>query len=552
MKRKIFIAAFLAAVSLAGFAKGGKNANVFDLKHNITDSEIVYPESFEADTHKMLEGWFMKNYTATDTRYATEKDVEVSDEELTKRLASLPTVIEMPYNQIVRNYIERYTKRGREQVAALLGMSLYYMPIFEQALEEQGLPLELKYLPIIESGLDPNAVSKHGATGLWQIMLGTAKGLGLEVNSLVDERRDPYVSSERAAAYLKDLYAVYGDWSLAIAAYNCGPGNVNKAIRRAGADAKDLDFWSIYNYLSPETRGYVPMFIATNYVMEYYPKHNISPVLPVKPLVMDTLQITDRVHFNQISKVLNIPVEDLRILNPQFRADVIPGTLESPYTFILPSQQIHAYLMSEDQIHAYESDKYGRRTTVDPGEVPADAMLAVEDGNAWGKDEGEEDVAIATAQGKSSVVIHKVAAGESLASIAQRYGVTPEEIKSNNNLRRNAVRVGQQLRISVETPQERMENTVAAVTGKTASKQTKQKQQPAKQAKPKAQKPTSHKIRNGESLSTIARKYGVTVDAIKRANGMKSDALRAGKTLVIPPKSATKKSTKKKSKKRRR
>ena len=198
------------------------------------------------------------------------------------------------------------------------------------------------------------------------------------MNSLVDERRDPYVSSERAAAYLKDLYAVYGDWSLAIAAYNCGPGNVNKAIRRAGADAKDLDFWSIYNYLSPETRGYVPMFIATNYVMEYYPKHNISPVLPVKPLVMDTLQITDRVHFNQISKVLNIPVEDLRILNPQFRADVIPGTPESPYTFILPSQQIHAYLMSEDQIHAYESDKYGRRTTVDPGEVPADAMLAVE------------------------------------------------------------------------------------------------------------------------------------------------------------------------------
>ena len=348
--KRYFLVALLAAASLTGFAKTDKNSNVLNLKSSITDSAIVYPESFEADTQKLLEGWFIKNYTATDNRYATEPDAEVSDEEMIKRLSALPTVIEMPYNQIVRSYIDRYTKRGRAQIAAILGLSLYYMPIFEQALEEQGLPLELKYLPVIESGLDPNAVSKHGATGLWQMMLGTAKGLGLEVNSLVDERRDPYVASERAASYLKDLYSAYGDWSLAIAAYNCGPGNVNKAIRRAGGDAKDHDFWSIYNYLSPETRGYVPMFIAANYVMKYYPDHNISPVLPVKPLVMDTIQIAERVHFNQISKVLDIPVEELRILNPQFRADVIPGSVESPYTLILPSQQIHAYLMMRLEI----------------------------------------------------------------------------------------------------------------------------------------------------------------------------------------------------------
>lgn len=282
--KRYFLVALLTAASLTGFAKTGKNSNVLNLKSSITDSAIVYPESFEADTQKLLEGWFIKNYTATDNRYATESDIEMSDDEMIKRLSALPTVIEMPYNQIVRSYIDRYTKRGRAQIAAILGLSLYYMPIFEQALEEQGLPLELKYLPVIESGLDPNAVSKHGATGLWQMMLGTAKGLGLEVNSLVDERRDPYVASERAASYLKDLYSAYGDWTLAIAAYNCGPGNVNKAIRRAGGDAKDHDFWSIYNYLSPETRGYVPMFIAANYVMKYYPDHNISPVLPVKPL----------------------------------------------------------------------------------------------------------------------------------------------------------------------------------------------------------------------------------------------------------------------------
>lgn len=549
MKRRFFTF-LLAAAVLSGVAKNNNKQNVLDLKTSITDSAIVYPESFEADTQKLLESWFIKNYTASDNRYATEPDVDVSDEEMVKRLSALPTVIEMPYNQIVRSYIDRYTKKGRAQIAAVLGLSLYYMPIFEQALEEQGLPLELKYLPIIESGLNPNAVSKHGATGLWQFMLGTAKGLGLEVTSLVDERRDPYVASERAASYLKDLYATYGDWSLAIAAYNCGPGNVNKAIRRAGGEAKDHDFWSIYNYLSPETRGYVPMFIAANYVMTYYPEHNISPVLPVKPLVMDTLQVANRVHFNQISKVLDIPVEELRILNPQFRADVIPGTPESPYTLILPSQQIHAYLMSEKEIHNFEPDKYGQRGTVDPGEVPADAMLAVEGTEVWPDDMGEADVAFAATQGKASVIMHKVVAGESLASIAEQYGVTPAEIKASNNLRRNAVRVGQQLRISTSSPQAVMETTVAAVTGKSKASASKSKSKAKTQTKKSG--PITHKLRNGESLSSLSKKYGVSIAEIKKANGMTNDNLRAGKTIKIPAKTTAKKSGKKKSKKRRR
>lgn len=550
MKRR-FLTLLLAAASIAGFAKNDKNQNVLDLKSSITDPAIVYPESFEADTQKMLEGWFIKNYTATDNRYATEPDAEVSDEEMVRRLSALPTVIEMPYNQVVRSYIDRYTKKGRAQIAAILGLSLYYMPIFEQALEEQGLPLELKYLPVIESALDPNAVSKHGATGLWQFMLGTAKGLGLEVNSLVDERRDPYVASERAAAYLKDLYAMYGDWSLAIAAYNCGPGSVNKAIRRAGGEVKDHDFWSIYNYLTPETRGYVPMFIAANYVMKYYPQHNISPVLPVKPLVIDTIQVSERIHFNQISKVLDIPVEELRILNPQFRADVIPGTAETQYTLILPSQQVHAYLMSENDIRNYDRDKYSKRETVDPGEVPADAMLAVEGGGSWPEDMGEADVALAVAQGKPSVVMHKVVAGETLSSIAEQYGVTIAEIKESNNLRRNAVRVGQQLRIATNSPQGVVESTVAAVNGKKAAAEpakkttTAKKTSAANSTKKAAANPTTHKLKNGDSLSSLSKKYGVSIDAIKKANGMTSDKLRAGQTIKIPPKTSTgtKKST---------
>ena len=562
MKKRLFLFLIAAASLTAGYAKTDKKPNVLDLKTSITDPAIVYPESFEADTQKLLESWFIKNYTASDNRYATEPDVEVSDEEMVKRLSSLPTVIEMPYNQIVRSYIDRYTKKSRAQIAAILGLSLYYMPIFEQALEEQGLPLELKYLPVIESGLNPNAVSRHGATGLWQFMLGTAKGLGLEVNSLVDERRDPYVASERAVSYLKDLYAAYGDWSLAIAAYNCGPGTVNKAIRRAGGEAKDHDYWSIYNYLPAETRGYVPMFIAANYVMEYYPKHNISPVLPVKPLVIDTLQIAERIHFNQISKVLDIPVDELRILNPQFRADVIPGTPDSPYTLILPSQQVHAYLLSENEIRNLDPDKYGKRSVVEPGEVPNDAMLAVEETEIWPEDTGEEDVAIAAAQGRKSVIVHKVAAGESLASIAEKYGVSPADIKKGNNLRRNAVRVGQQLRISTAMPGEatladaRNTNTAHAKTQTTSKKATTNNNSSKKTTttnKAKASGPVTHKIRNGESLSSISKKYGVSVEAIKKAHGMTNDKLRAGKSLTIPAKSTSaKKSSAKKSKRKSR
>lgn len=574
-KAAVALLCMAAATPLCVAQKGAqKKGNVLDLKTSITDSSVVFPESFEADTQKMLEGWYMKNYTATDRRYEELGDTDTSDETIIARLKALPTIIEMPFNDVVRTYIDRYTKRGRKQVAALLGMSLYYMPVFEQALEEQGLPLELKYLPVIESGLDPNAVSRHGATGLWQFMLGTAKGLGLEVNSLVDERRDPYLASERAASYLKDLYDTYGDWSLAIAAYNCGPGNVNKALRRAGGDPKTTDFWGIYYYLSPETRGYVPMFIAANYVMNYYQDHNISPVLAVKPLVTDTLHITDRVHFKQISQVLDIPIDELRILNPQFRADIIPGTPDTPYTLILPSQQVHAYLMSEDQIKELDSDKYVPRGVVEPGDVPSDALLAIDDGTTVAAPPAETDNeapelydnTFDTGRGKQ-ITIHKVAPGETLASIAKEYGMSVQELKQRNNLRRNAVRVGQQLKVGSEAAAaesqsraplhaEISENDDAiwqapAATPRKSSKKANTASK-KKTTKPKAPATVDHTIKNGESLSSISKKYGVSVAEIKKANGMKDDDLRAGRQLKIPNKSGAaskvRKSSSKKSK----
>lgn len=551
-----------AAQAWAWTAPSPRRPNVNDIKQAITDSAIVYPESFEVDTRKLLEGWYMKNYTAGDSRYATSDDADTDDATIIARLKALPTVIEMPFNSVVRSYIDRYTKRSRAQVAALLGLNLYYMPIFEQALEEQGLPLELKYLPIIESGLDPNVTSRHGAAGLWQFMLPTARGLGMEVNSLVDERRDPYLSSEKAAAYLKDLYQAYGDWSLAIAAYNCGPGAVNKAIRRAGGENTRQDFWSIYNYLPAETRGYVPMFIAANYVMNYYPHHNISPVLPTKPLVTDTIGISERIHFNQISKVLNIPVDELRMLNPQFRADVIPATAERQYSLILPAQQVHAYILSEDAIRNMDADKYARRDVVEPGDAAlasadtSDAEAASETAKA--SEEIAELEAAGAKRNKLVASTHKVEPGETLAAIAAKYDVTTADIKRWNQLRRNAVRTGQQLRIMVPAAENMADNAAkqprqslaAAQDSDTSTPAYSSKQKKAsKKQQPKASS-QNHKLKNGETLSSLAKKYGVSINDIKKANNMKNDNLRAGDNIKIPAKAS--KSKKSKSRKRRR
>lgn len=578
MTRRISITLAAAAVAMMCAplqARQTQTPSVLDLKTSISDSSIVFPESFEQDSQRLLEGWYMRNYTSLDPDTPDPGNPDVSDDEIRRRLSGLPTVIEMPFNQVVRAYIDRYTEKSRPQVSAILGLGTYYLPIFEQALEERGLPQELKYIPVIESGLDPNAVSKHGAAGLWQFMLGTAKGLGMEVNSLVDERRDPYLSSAAAADYLKSLHDAYGDWSLAIAAYNCGPNNVNKAIRRAGGDAKKQDFWSIYEYLSPETRGYVPMFIAANYVMNYYPQHRISPVLPTKPLVTDTIHVADRTHFNQISAVLDIPVDELRLLNPQYRADLIPGSAEKQYTLILPSRQVQAYIMSREEILAYEAEKYGRRDSVEPGDEASPAqepqivtslLPIAEHPESAPSDAASSLVAASKTAPAGTSVTHKVAKGETLASIASRYGVSASQLRSANHLRRNSVRVGQTLKIPgaaasqqevAELPASR--ETQAESRNSRASSSQKQASSAKSSGKTKpapAPKATDHVIKSGESLYSISKKYGVTVDELRKANGMNGDAIRAGKTLKIPAKgtsSASKsKGSKSKSKKKSR
>ena len=530
--KKLIFSLFIACSAVGLSAK----PTLLNIKETITDNSIVPPESFETDTYKMKQNWYLQNYTVLNDNFADKPVVNATDEEYIRRLSELPTDIEMPYNQIVRSYIDMYVQRRRELVENMLGMSLYYMPIFEEALERKGLPLELRFLPVIESALNPDAVSRAGATGLWQFMLQTARGLGLEINTLVDERRDPYASSEAAATYLKQLYDMYNDWSLAIAAYNCGPGNVNKAMRRAGIN--NPDFWSIYYFLPQETRGYVPAFIAANYVMTHYNMHNISPALARRPIVTDSIHINKRVHFQQIADVLSLPIEEIRVLNPQYRKDIIPGDVR-PCALVLPGMQVHSYIMSEDSVLTHDSSKFGRRLVVEPTDINAPS--------------GEYTT-------KLVVKTHKVKRGETLSSISKKYGVSVADIKKWNGLKKDKISKGKNLKIhtyervakpveavdenkgvelaadtTAETSAvEKAEAVAPAKTEPAAKSKTKAKEKTKTQAKPKFVK---YKVKKGDTLGKIAAKYrGVTVKQIQAANGMKNTKLSIGQVLNIPQK----------------
>ena len=281
-----------------------------------------------------------------------------------RRLKRMPTAIEMPWNDVVQKFIDRYTGRLRRSVSVMLGAQNFYMPIFEQALEVYELPLELKYLPVIESALKPNAVSGVGATGLWQFMIATGKRYSLKVNSMIDERRDPVKASYAAAHYLSDLYQIFGDWALVIAAYNCGPGNIQKAIQRAGGKK---DYWEIYPYLPTETRGYVPAFIAANYIMTYYCEHNIAPMVATLPEETDTIMLFQNLHFKQVSDVLGIEMEQLRALNPQYRRDIVTGYTE-PTDLRLPKEYVQKFIENQDVIFAYDVSDLMKRDVVDVSE----------------------------------------------------------------------------------------------------------------------------------------------------------------------------------------
>ena len=314
---------------------------------------IEFPEAMTYDLDSLLNLYMSKTYLDEDDCNMRDINPVYSKEDYINRLLRLPNVMEMVYNEVVQKFIDRYSGRLRHSISYMLGASNFYIPIFEEALEAYQLPLELKYLPIIESALNPKAVSRVGASGLWQFMIGTGKQYGLQVNSLVDERRDPIKSSYAAARYLSDLYKIFGDCNLVIAAYNCGPENINKAIRRSNGNK---DYWEIYPYLPKETRGYVPAFIAANYIMTYYSLHNICPMSTRLPAKTDTVMVNKNVHLEQVAEVIGINIDLLRSLNPMYRRDIIPGATE-PYALRLPLTEVGKFIEMQDSVYNYKVDE---------------------------------------------------------------------------------------------------------------------------------------------------------------------------------------------------
>lgn len=465
------------------------------LRDSLTDNSIIYPESMSEKLSDLLEAWQL-NLSTTDLECKRGQNITFHDTVYANRLYNLPTVMELSYNQVVKSYIEMYSIRRREQVSYMLALGDYYFPMFEEALDRHGLPLELKYLPVIESALNPIAVSRAGATGLWQFMLRTGRSYGLEVNSLVDERRDPYKSTEAAVKYLKDLYTIYGDWNLVIAAYNCGPGNVNKAIARSGGKR---DYWEIYYRLPKETRGYVPAFIAANYIMNHFTDHNICPAHTYdNSLTLDTVHVSEQIHLEQISGVLNIPLSEIKRLNPQFKSDRIPGNVK-PYALVLPSDKMFAYIDRNDSIVNYNRNSYFTHRTYTDGYMGGTHSLS--DGN-------------------TTNVYYSVRRGDNLSTIARRNGTTISLLKSWNNLKSDRLSIGTRLIVGRKAaPAEKKASQVTvAQAGSGGNNRTVN---------------TYYRVKKGDTLGDIAKRNSINLSQLRSWNGLQSSRINIGDQLIV-------------------
>lgn len=438
MKKILISAAMLLASNVAIQAQIEEDYEGDEDEITVTDDNgkeevIEFPEAMTFELDSLLNLYMSKNYLGEDNDCRMKDINPVFEKEVyIDRLKRIPSIIEMPYNEVVQKFIDRYSGRLRHSVSYMLGASNFYMPIFEEALETYGLPLELKYLPVIESALNPTAVSRVGATGLWQFMLATGKRYGLEVNTLVDERRDPIKASYAAANYLSDLYKVFGDWNLVIAAYNCGPDQINKAIHRSKGSK---DYWQIYPYLPKETRGYVPAFIAANYIMTYYCEHNICPMTTRLPAKTDTVMVSRNVHLEQIAAVCNIAIEQLRTLNPAYRRDIVPGATKMS-AVRLPHTEVGKFIDLEDSVYAYNAEVlFSKRATV---EVNDDVPTYTR------KSSTKRSRKKASRSRGRSVTVKS---GQTLSEIAKRNGTTVAKLRRLNGIKGSNIRAGKKLRV---------------------------------------------------------------------------------------------------------
>ncbi|MBQ9311791.1 MAG: transglycosylase SLT domain-containing protein [Bacteroidales bacterium] len=520
--------------------------------------------NFERNYNDLLQSYYIKSnekllnerFPSTAFMSPAYSAASVSDEVYRQRLNSIPSAVKLVYNKNVRSHIIYYLDRLNKSVGLMLGVSKYYFPIFENILDSYGVPSDLKYLVVIESAFNPRAVSKAGATGLWQFMYATGKTYDLRVNSIIDDRRDPIKSTIAAAKYLNDLYKIYDDWSLVLAAYNCGPGNVNKAIKRSGKNS----FWEIYNFLPRETRNYVPAFIAATYVMNFYAEHGIKPVSLTRPLslITDTVMVNKDIFFGQIGDVLKISVDELRDLNPQYKMDYIPGT-QDKYSLRLPLKYINEYIEFEDSISVCNLEKY-RPELFKKDTVVGDSNTVFVD----------------------KTIYHKVKRNETWTSIAKRYGTSVTSLRQwNPKIKRNKLQAGTLLAIKTKVavnknsttekseeekttttsnnediqtnnnePQQEVStgNNKADVINKNVSKnkvKTKKKQSETSntnkntsktQTEKKTSSPTTHTVQPGETISAIARKYGMNEQQLMKINNLNNASakkIRPGQKIKL-------------------
>ena len=444
------------------------------------------PEDYTAEiSDSLLNIWYVHNQVNSDD--ISEYDMDsiifqsnVPDEVYIERIKQMNSFITLPYNDIVKNYIIMYSEKMPTKMANMLGLCRYYMPIFEEILNRYDMPEELKAMAIIESALNPRAVSRVGAKGMWQFMYSTAKMYDLHIDSFVDERLDPVKSAEAAAQYLKDAYEIFGDWNLAIASYNCGAGNVNKAIRRSGGSRA---FWDIYPYLPRETRGYVPAFVGALYTLNYYKEHGIKPETVEIPAHVDTFKINKMLHLRQVSDLTGAPIDELKNLNPQYSHEIIPGNSRE-YILRIPYNYSNAFIDNEDSIYVHKTDVYFNPVTI----------KKIKDGG-----DGER-------------IVYKVKSGDYLGKIASRHRCTVAQIKRWNSLTSNNIRVGQKLVVSAAA----------------------QKPSPAPS---QSGEYTTYTVKSGDSFYSIAQKYpGVSAQNIMDFNGLTSSKIKPGMTIKIPKK----------------
>ena len=486
--------------------------------------EGLLPEDYTLDvTDSLLSLWYvhksmLKGDTVSFNMDSVHFRSSVTDKEYLQRLADMNSFITLPFNETVRNYIILYSEKMPTKMSSMLALSQYYFPIFEEIFDRYGLPKELKYMAVIESAFNPVAVSRAGAKGMWQFMYNTAKMYGLTINSFVDERLDPVKSADAAARYMRDAYRIFGDWNLAISSYNCGSGNVNKAMRRSGS----REFWPVYNYLPRETRGYVPAFVGAMYAFTYYREHGLVPETDSMPVQVDTFHIRRMLHFQQVSALTGVSVEMLKKLNPQYVHDIVPGTAKEEYVLRLPYQYTSKFIENEDSVYAYNAKEYFSPATL-------------------------QNIAV-SGSASSQRIAYKVKSGDYLGRIASRYHVTVKQIMEWNHLRNTNLRVGQVLYIYgkfngpvAQSSGASSKSSAASSSKGSASSDCAASSKGSAATPPPADSAaegtyTVYVVKSGDSLYRISQDYpGVSADDIMKFNGIGTD-IRPGMKLKIPKK----------------